>query len=181
MTRKLLALIFGIVCLLGGAGYFAFQRSAGTESGDGWKEYKYPDDGFAISAPSKPAPQPTSEEDPRYRGYTINYGNRAMVVFTSPYSMWGNLSPEEKLQRLEESQVQGAASKLISEKKISLGGNPGIDLEVESADSRFHIRSRWYVVNGKVLAVYAPAPTDAPFASDNDRILDSLRLLDNGK
>lgn len=180
MTGKLSVLILGIVCLLGGAGYFAFQRSGGTESGDGWKEYKYPDDGFAISAPSKPVPEPHTEEDPGYRGYVINYGNHTVVeFFTSPYSMWGYLSPAEKLQRLEESQTNGTTSKLVSEKKISLGGNPGIELEVESTG--FHTRSRWYVVNDKILALYSSASSDAPFASDTDRMFDSLRLLDNGK
>ena len=182
MTRKSFALTIGIVCILGGAGYFAFQQSRGTvsfafqQSGGGWKEYTYPDDGYAISAPSKPIPAPLSEELPDYRGYGINYGNRTMVVLgASSYNLWGDLSPAEKLQRLEEMQVKGSASKLVSKKEISLGGNPGIELEVESTDS--HSRSGWYDVNGKVLMLYSSAPTDAPFASDTDRIFDSLRLL----
>ena len=176
MTGKSLVLTLGAACLLGGATYFLLQEK-GRQTGDGWKEYKYPDDGYAISAPSKPIPAPPSEEDPDARGYAIDYGNRTMVVFgTSPYAMWRDISsPTEKLERLEEMTVKGTASKLVSKKELSLGGNPGIELEVESYDS--HSRSRWYVVGGKVLMLYSSAPPNAAFASDTDRVFDSLRLL----
>jgi hypothetical protein len=146
------------------------------DKGDGWKEYEYPADGYAVSTPSKPIPLPPSEEDPDHKGYRISYDDRTTVLFgASPYAMWGDLSPKAKLDRIEEMQVKGTSGKLVSEKEISLGGNPGIELEVEFHDS--HMRSRWYVVNGKVLYLYSVAPTDAPLAGDTDRIFNSLRLL----
>ena len=180
MMGKSLFLIVGGIACVGVAAYFAFHR-VGEASGDGWREYKYPDEGYAISAPAKPITAPTSEEDPDARGYTINYGNRTVVMFgTSPYAMWTDISsPAEKLQRIEEMTVKGTSSNLVSKKELSLGGNPGIELEVESLGS--HSRSRWYFVGGKVLMLYSTAATDAPLAPDTDRIFDSLRLLDNGK
>lgn len=75
--------------------------------------------------------------------------------------------------------MQGTSSKLISDKEISLDGNPGIEYEIEGASS--HSRSRSYIVNGKLLAVQSYAPVDAPFAADTDRIFDSLRLLNSKK
>jgi hypothetical protein len=174
MTGKSLVLALGAACLLGGAAYFMFQQKG--DKGDGWKEYEYPNDGYAVSTPSNPIPFPPSEEDPDNRSYRINYGENTMVAFgASPYAMWGDLSPKAKLERIEEMEVKGTAGKLVSEKEISLAGNPGIELEVEFHDS--HMHSRWYVVNGKVLYLYSVAPTDAPLAGDTGRIFDSLRLL----
>ena len=91
--------------------------------------------------------------------------------------MWENLSDKEKLQRLKDLTVRGTVRKLVSDKEISLDGNPGIEYEIEAAG--FHSRSRYYMVNGKILAVQSSAPAGAPFASDTDRIFDSLRLLDS--
>ena len=150
--------------------------AAACGRGDGWKEYKYRDDGFAISAPSKPVSLPPSAEEPNTRAYGLNYGNRTEILITSGIlDMWESLSDKEKLQRLKDLTVRGTVSKLVSDKEISLDGNPGIEYEIEAA--RFHSRSRCYLVNGKVLAVQSSAPEGAPFAADTDRIFDSLRLL----
>jgi len=149
---------------------------AACQKGDGWKEYKYRDDGFAISAPSKPIPAPPSPEEPNTRAYGLNYGDRTMVVIAAgKLDMFEELSDKEKLQRLKDLLVRGTSSKLVSEKEISLGGNPGIDFEIEAyAD---HSCSRYYIVDGKFLALQSYAPSGAPFAVDTDRIFDSLRLL----
>jgi len=71
--------------------------------------------------------------------------------------------------------LQGTVSKLVSAKEISLDGNPGIEMEIENTN--FHLRARYYMVNGKVFALQSSAPSDLPFATDTDRIFDSLRLL----
>jgi hypothetical protein len=85
------------------------------------------------------------------------------------------LSDKEKFQRLKALIMLGASSKLISEKEISLDGNPGIEMEVESSSR--HLRERYYIVNGRILAIQSSAPTGQPFVTDTDRIFESLRLL----
>src|SRR6516225_1003230 len=142
----------------------------------GGENYKYRADGFAISAPFMPILARPSPEEPDSRSYSIDYGNRTVVVFgAGKLSMWENLSDKERLQRMKNVAVQGTVSKLASEREISLDGNPGIEFEMEgSAD---HSRSRWYIVNGKFLALQSYAPAGAPFAVGTDRIFDSLRLL----
>jgi len=143
---------------------------------DGWEEYKYRDAGFAISAPSLPIPRPTSPDEPNTKAYGIKYNNRSEILITAgPFDMFENLPDKEKLQRLKDLTVQGTSSKLISEKEISLDGNPGMEMEVES--NRLHMRERYYIVNERILAIQSTAPIGEPFVTDTDRIFDSLRLL----
>ena len=160
-----------LVVLLG----CCFVAACGKKT-EGWQEYKYRDDGFAISAPSKPIPAPPSDEYPDTRSYGLNYGNRTMIVIgAGKFDMFEDLPEKEKLQRLKDLLVRGTSSKLISEKEISLDDNPGIDFEIEAyAD---HSRSRYYMVKGKFLALQSYAPAGAPFSVDTDRVFDSLRLL----
>jgi len=146
------------------------------KKGDGWDEYKYKDAGFAISSPRLPIPRPTSADEPNTRAYGLKYDNRSEILFSmGPLDMFETLPDKEKLQKLKDLTVQGTSSKLISEKELSLDGNPGIELEVE-AHSR-HTRERYYLVSGKILAIESSAPIDQPFVADTDRIFDSLRLL----
>jgi hypothetical protein len=146
------------------------------KKGDGWDEYKYRDAGFAISAPSLPIPRPTSPDESNTKAYGIKYDNRSDILITAgPLDMFENLPDKEKLQRLKDLPVQGTSSKLISEKEISLDGKPGIEIEVESSSR--HLRERYYIVNGRILAIQSSAPTGQPFVTDTDRIFESLRLL----
>ena len=143
---------------------------------DGWEEYKYRDAGFAISAPLMPIPARPDPGEPNSRAYVIKYNNRSEIVFSAgPLDMFENLPDKEKLQRLKDLTVQGTSSKLISEKEISLDGNPGIEFEIEGGG--VHSRMRCYMVNGKLLGLNSSAPPGEPFVTDTDRIFDSLRLL----
>jgi hypothetical protein len=148
----------------------------GCKKGDGWDEYKYKDAGFGISAPSLPIPLPTLPDEPNTRAYGLKYPNRSEILFSmGPLDMFETLPDKEKLQKLKNLTVQGTSSKLISEKELTLDGNSGIEIEVESNHS--HSRERFYIVNGKILSIQSSAPLDQPFVADTDRIFDSLRLL----
>jgi len=149
---------------------------AGCKKGDGWDEYKYKDLGFGISAPSLPIPRPTSPDEPNTRAYGLKYPNRSEMLFSiGPLDMFESLPDKEKLQKLKDLTVQGTVSKLISEKELSLDGNPGIEIEIES--NHWHSRERFYIVNGKILSILSSAPAGQPLVADTDRIFDSLHLL----
>lgn len=146
------------------------------KKGDGWDEYKYRDAGFAISAPSLPIPRPTSPDEPNTKAYGLKYDNRSEILITAgPLDMFEDLPDKEKLQRLKDLTVQGTSSKLISEKELSLDGNPGMELEVESHGH--HMRERYYIVKGRIFGLLSSAPTGQPFVADTDRIFESFRLL----
>ena len=168
MKKHWIAILFAMLsCCLG---------TACQKKGDGWEEYKYRDAGFAISAPFMPIPAPPSPDEPNTRAYGIKYNNRSAVVISAgPLDMWENLPDKEKLQRMKDLMVQGSSSKLVSEKEISLDGNPGIEYELEGSSE--HYRTRYYLVNGKFFALQSFAPPGEPFVADTDRIFDSLRLL----
>jgi hypothetical protein len=148
---------------------------------DGWKEYKYRDDGFAISSPLRPAPRPlsgaTAEERQNHRAYGIDFGNRTEIqIAVGPASDLGeSVQAEELLQRLKNLTLQGVPAKLVSERQLSLDDNPGIDFEFQAAG--YHARERVYVVKDKFLSVTSTAYGGDPLAPTTDRIFDSLRLL----
>ena len=153
-----------------------FVTACKKKADDGWEEYKYRDAGFAISAPFMPIPAPPSPEEPNIRAYGIKYNNRSAIVITAgPLDMFEKLPDKEKLQRMKDLLVQGTSSKLVSEKEISLDGNPGIEYEIEGSSE--HYRVRYYLMNGKFFALQSFAPSGEPFVADTDRIFDSLRLL----
>ena len=157
----------------------AFIAACG--SGDGWKEYKYRDDGYAISAPSRPVLRPysgaTADERQNSRAYGIDFGHRTEILFgVSPVSDFAeDTAPQEMLQRLKNMTLQGVPAKLVSERQLSLADNPGIEYEFRAQGWRG--RQRFYIVKDKLLGVSSTAYGDNPLAPDTDRIFDSLRLL----
>jgi len=58
--------------------------------------------------------------------------------------------------------------------EISLDGNPGIEVELESSSRR--LRERYYIGGRKDFGNKV-SPTGQPFVADTDRIFDTLRLL----
>ena len=167
MRKHWIAILFALV---------NFCFAVACKKGDGWEEYKYHDAGFAISAPFMPIPARPSAEEPNARAYGIKYNNRSEIIIGSgPLDAWENLPDKEKLQRMKDLTLQGTVSKLVSEKEISLDGNPGIEMETENAN--YHLRGRYYLVNGKVFSLQSYAPPGEAFVADTDRIFDSLRLL----
>ena len=135
MKKHWIAILLALVNL-------SFAVACKKKSTDGWEEYKYTDAGFAISAPLIPIPMRPSAEQPNARAYGIKYYNHSAVIITvGPLDMWENLSDKEKLPRMMDLTAQGTSSKLVSQKEISLDGNPGIEFEIEG--SAEHWRSRF--------------------------------------
>src|SRR5215470_9617988 len=123
-----------LVVLLSCCLFFACEKG----NSDGWKEYKYRDDGFAISAPLQPLPMPDSSATPaerkNHRAYGIDFGHRTeIMIAVGPADDLGeNLPAEELLQRLKNLTLQGVPAKLVSERQLSLADNPGIDFEFQA-------------------------------------------------
>ena len=59
--------------------------------------------------------------------------------------------------------------------EISLDGNAGIEVELESSSRR--LRERYYIGGPKDFGNIVVSPTGQPLVADTDRIFDSLRLL----
>src|ERR1700731_361071 len=166
-----------LVVLLGGCLLAACDKGAG----DGWKEYKYRDDGFAISAPSMPVPRidssATAAERQTSRAWGVDFGNRTEILITTGLvsDFAENVPAEEALQRMKNMTLQGVPAKLVSERQVSLADNPGIEFEFQA--ERWHSRQRVYIVKNKPLGVSSTARGSDPLPPATDRMFDSLRLL----
>ncbi len=166
-----------LVVLLSGCLLAACDKGAS----DAWKEYKYRDDGFAISAPSMPVPRTdsgaTAAERQTSRAWGIDFGNRTEILITTGLvsDFAENVPAEEVLQRMKNMTLQGVPAKLVSERQVSLADNPGIEFEFQA--ERWHSRQRVYIVKDKLLAVSSTTYEDNPLPPATDRMFDSLRLL----
>jgi len=105
-----------LVVLLSGCLLAACDKGAS----DAWKEYKYRDDGFAISAPSMPVPRTysgtTAAERQTSRAWGIDFGNRTEILITTGLvsDFAENVPAEEVLQRMKNMTLQGVPAKLVS-------------------------------------------------------------------
>jgi len=171
MRRQLTAsLIFVWLCT---AAFAAFQSAQ-------WKEYEYPADGFAISAPAKPVSQDqqTSTVIGQLQSHTYMIelgGDAGVVVSVTDFGKGPNVNAKEMLQGAKEGSLKSTNSKLVSEKEILLDGNPGLEFDFEA--SAYHGHARYYIVRGRLLALMSIAPATQPIAPVTGKIFDSLRLL----
>ena len=158
-----------------------FVAACDKGASDGWQEYKYTNDGFAISAPSMPIPRTysgdTAAERQNSKAWGIDFGNRTEVLITLGLaSDFGeNVPAQEMLQRLKNTTLQGVRAKLVSEKQLSLGDNPGIEFEFQA--ERWHSRQRVFIVKDRLLGLSSTARGSDPLPPATDRMFDSLRLL----
>lgn len=145
-----------------------------------WKNYDYPEDGFAISAPF----QPTLEKDlvdtdagkAELHTYNIDAGLLwSLGVSVNDISKYGDLPARELLQAAKNGSLTEVKGKLISEKEISLNGTLGVEYEI--ATPSYHSLTRCYYVNGKTIALISTARIDFPFFLNTDRFFSSLRFI----
>lgn len=144
-----------------------------------WKEYEFPSDGFAISAPSRPSfksqAQNTAAGQVEQHLYSIDLSNDAGVIINVvDYGKDAKLSPSG-LQDAKRAGAEVMKAKVSSEKAISLDSNPGLEFELSSESYRS--RCRYYIVGNKFVAITSYAGQGMPLPAGSTRILDSLRLL----
>jgi len=174
----------------GSFAFCAFLMIAAFSQSSQWQEYVYAEDGFAISAPSKPGlivfdpkkdvAEPYKRSIPKTATTKHMYAVALGLDSGLTVTYW-LLSPEDK--RTPE-QVLADEKKLfndiISEKPVALGKFPGIEIEGEF-DGR-HIKRRTYLVGRKLYAL-AGLSTRANKALPDElqRWYDSFRLVDPQK
>lgn len=145
-----------------------------------WKNYEYPNDGFAISAPFQPKLEKdlvdTAAGKLELHTYNIDTGLIwSLGVSVNDLSMFGDLPAKELLQAAKNGSLTEVKGKLISEKEISFNGAPGIEYEMATPD--YHSLTRCYYVNGKTIALISTAKTGFPFFLNNDRFFSSIRFI----
>jgi hypothetical protein len=144
-----------------------------------WKQYSFSDDGFAATYPAAPDLQKktvqTSAGEFELRSYNAQSGDTALIVAVCDYgnAVAGKTS-DQMLLGAKNSTLSNSASRLMSEKKITLGTNPGLQFEAENSATHFTVRM--YVVGTTLYQNLAVSPVNKPF-NDTARFLDSFQLV----
>ena len=145
-----------------------------------WKEYEYPDDGFAISTPFKPVFQKefvdTEAGKMEMHNYSVNAGPLwSVLVSVNDLSKFGDLPARDLLQAAKNGSVAEAKGKLISEREILRDGAPGIEYEIGGINERSV--ARCYYVNGRTLTLISAVKKDFSLFPDVDRFFNSVRFI----
>ena len=144
-----------------------------------WKTYSYADAGFSISYPSEPEIQkssiPTEAGSFELSSYIAEIPQGALVAAVCDYgSALAGKDTGEALQGAKEGALANSHAHLISEKKITLGANPGLEFEAESETA--HFSARIYLVGSKLYQMLIVSPINKPYSSAA-RFLDSFQLI----
>jgi hypothetical protein len=157
---------------------------------DTWKEYEYPDDGFAMSAPS----EPVVTSQPIYVAggtadahvYTIAaWQDTALMLFIFQRDRADRRTMAQFHEQAREGSLGVVNGKLRKRSDLTLGKFAGVELEFEAQhpelDTHTHqVRSRYFVVGRKIFHLIAIAPLGADFPNDTDRWFKSFRLTTVG-
>lgn len=143
-----------------------------------WTIHSFPADGFSISLPADPQIQ-TEPGRPgssiQLRLFIVDLGQDQLIVGAVQLTAAAaSKDPESILQAAKNNGIAKSKTRLVSEKKITLNGEPGLEIEVENETD--HTRSRLYVVGPVLYIVTASYPIGKPFDHSSE-FLDSFRLI----
>jgi hypothetical protein len=169
MKRRLAAM----ACIM----LLACVASVSAQSSD-WKEYVYPDDGFAVSFPSEPTlhtsmvPLKVGGETEMHQ-YAIDEGDYALLAIVS-YAPSGDVV---SLTAARDGAVSAVKGRIVSERALSLGNYPGLQVEIEMDATHARARARDYAVGRRLYQLISVATSDKPISVDTTRFFASFRLV----
>jgi hypothetical protein len=145
-----------------------------------WKQYSYPDDGFAMSAPVPPTfgkeQHPTASGNIELRQYSVDLtGSLEVLMSVSDIANPAHATPKAILQGAVDGSLPAAKATKISQKDIELQQVPGIEFEARNGDYR--LLGRYYWKNDRLFSFLAVAPWGAPMPADAIRVMNSLKFL----
>jgi hypothetical protein len=128
----------------------------------------------------QPTLQTESKETPvgsvDAHNYTVDLGNNTAVgVNATDFKIGQGLDARLILAATKAGLAESLQGKIVSEKEISLGSEPGLELELVTDTN--HLRFRYFFIDGKLFALMSTAPLARPFAPETTRMFDSFRLV----
>lgn len=168
---------FILPATLGIAVIFAVVATGAQSSS--WKTYDYPADGFSVSLPSAPTVQeqsvPTAAGNFKLRMYLSDDAPAGMMIGVSDFgSIVAGKNPDDLLQGGKEGALKNTQTHLVREKKISLGGHPGLEFEAEN--DTLHAVARIYLVDTTLYEVLLAYPAGKPY-EQTTKFLESFQLV----
>ena len=145
-----------------------------------WKEYSYPDEGFAMTTPAQPQfekqQKATASGNIELRQYSVELpGNVEVLMSVSDFPNTNHATPKQALEGAVNGSTQTPNAKKTSEKDIDLQQVPGIEFEGES--SGFRLFGRYYWKNNRLFSLLAVSPLDQPVPPDALKVMDSLKFV----
>ncbi len=145
-----------------------------------WKEYSYPDDGFAMTSPGPPAFEKEQKAEDsgniELRMYSVDMvGGVEVLMSVSDFPNANHATPKEALQGAVNGSTAPPKAKKTSQKDIELQQVPGIEFEGENGD--FHLLGRYYWKDNRLFSLLAVSPLGQPVPADALRMMDSLRFV----
>jgi hypothetical protein len=152
-----------------------------------WKEYVYPEDDFAVSAPAEPK---LEKQTIRVVGgtssahiYSVSAGERgAFMMFVYLRHRTDRRSEKEVQEQARAGALRSVNGKMTAQSELALGIYRGSQLELESqhpeiARKNHRIRNRFYVVGRRLYQLMALSPAGEALPADTDRWFKSFRLV----
>lgn len=146
-----------------------------------WKPYSYPADGFSASFPAAPTLEKQNISSGggtfELRTYVAEDSATALIAAVCDYGATAaSKDPDAVLADAEKGAINNIKGQLVSEKKITLGANHGVEFEADSDSA--HVSARIYLVGSILYQVIVAAPLKTKYA-DTGRFLDSFQLVDH--
>jgi hypothetical protein len=163
-----------------------FGRTTVVQASD-WQEFKYPEDGFTIFAPVKPALSKQSFENEKdtteahlYSFATDDQGIFLMVVVNLPSN--DARSDQQVLERARNMELKASNGRLVSQSTITVGNHRGLEIELVAPDAHskkgdVQARFRYLVVGHRLFQMMSTAPTGKRISANTDRWFQSFNLL----
>jgi hypothetical protein len=156
--------------------------SGTARAGDTLKEYTWEKGKISILLPGMPEEKAQKGTDAGGKAqdtmlWLTVKGNSVYLVSYTIVEALANATDEVKYQSLEkgrDSGIMAVKGKLVSEKKIKLGNNVGLEFQ---ADASFGVyRARLYVIGDRLYQVVIAGPGDTATSKDAEKIFDSFKL-----
>jgi hypothetical protein len=152
----------------------------GQASKPEWKEFSYPSEGFAMTAPVQPALEKeqhaTASGNIELREYSVDLTDSLEVVMSvSDIPNPNQATPKAILQGAVDGSLPPDKATRISQKDIELQQVPGIEFEARNGDYR--LLGRYYWRDGRLFTFLAIAPWAASMPAEAVRVMDSLKFL----
>lgn len=166
------------------AGIWVFWKVGANGSANfAWKEYNSEDGSYAIMMPAKPAHMTQTQQslvgelDVHMMAADMHNQGAFMVGHADYPEDFTDVSADELLDMASQGAVNSTEATLLSKKKISLEGHPGLELELSLKKLKGRTVTRVYwVAPRRIYIMFASGPsspdTDARLAT----FLNSLRL-----
>ncbi|MCU1309872.1 MAG: hypothetical protein JWO20_997 [Candidatus Angelobacter sp.] len=139
-----------------------------------WKEYSFPEDGFAISLPDAPRKHP-DKNTPDATAYSVNINPDyafTLRVKRDPRecsAVLGQLRGGVLTRKAQETDP-------ASLKDVALDGHPGLEYEWKVSDEKVG-RLRYYCGEGRVYILAVNREKNQPLLPEATRIMNSFRLM----